>query len=165
MLPVDYSAAIPALEAAAADFEPHVAVHFGLAQETSGFRLERLARNEIAARIPDNAGNRPEVSEIRAGAQHTPSGLPLEAIAAALRARGLEVGHSDDAGGYLCNYVFFHSAAGLCRGLGAAASGFVHVGPVAMPGAAAETSAMDFNTFVEGAEIVLKTAVISIRNR
>jgi hypothetical protein len=60
VLPVDYGRAIPALEDVAAGFEPHVAVHFGLAAEARGFRLERLARNEIAARIADNAGNRPE---------------------------------------------------------------------------------------------------------
>lgn len=165
VLPVDYGLAIPALEEVAADFKPHVAVHFGLANEARGFRLERLARNEVTARIPDNAGNRPARSEIRPGAGHVPSGLPLAEIEIALHARNHAVEWSDDAGGYLCNYVFFHSAAGLCGGLEAAMSGFVHVGPVAPPGTAAGEVAMDFDVFVQGAEAVLQIAVSEFRKK
>ncbi|GAB4349982.1 MAG: pyroglutamyl-peptidase I [Oricola sp.] len=163
VLPVDYARAIPVLEAAAADFSPHVAVHFGLANEARGFRLERLARNGIAARIPDNAGNVPQPGEIRPGACHVPSALPLAGIAAALQAHGHPVEWSDDAGGYLCNYVFFHSVAGLCRGLEAALGGFVHVGPVALPGEQPDAPAMEFDAFVKGAEIVLRQAVAACR--
>jgi pyroglutamyl-peptidase len=165
VLPVDYGRAIPALEDVAAGFEPHVAVHFGLAAEARGFRLERLARNEIAARIADNAGNRPEKSEIHAGAKHAPSGLPLGEMERALRSGGHAVEWSDDAGGYLCNYVFFHSAAGLCPGLDAAMSGFVHVGPVAMPGMPADMATMDFKDLIQGTEIVLKTCISSFRKK
>ena len=165
VLPVDYGRAIPALEEIAADFRPHAAVHFGLAKEAKGFRLERLARNEIAARIADNAGNRPQRSEIRPQAGHAPSALPLAAIETALRAGGHSVEWSDDAGGYLCNYVFFHSAAGLCRGLDAAMSGFIHVGPVALPDVEDDTASMDFNAFVQGAEIVLQTTVEACREK
>lgn len=164
VLPVDYGQAVPALEEVSAGFEPHIAVHFGLANEARGFRLERLARNEIAARIPDNAGNQPAGSEIRAGAEHAPSGLPLAEIEAALQARGHAVEWSDDAGGYLCNYVFFHSASGLCRGLGAAMSGFVHVGPVAVAGTQGSSAAMDLDELVQGAGIVLETCVSRLRN-
>lgn len=163
VLPVDYGAAIPALERAVDGFDPHVAVHFGLAGEASGFRFETLARNEIAARIPDNAGRKPERTVIRPDAGHTASTLPLAGMAEALRLRGLTVELSEDAGGYLCNYVFYHSASGLCRGLGAAMSGFVHVGPVRLPGAAAADAAMDFGALVQGAEIILETCVRSFR--
>jgi pyroglutamyl-peptidase len=165
VLPVDYDRAIPALEGLAAEFRPHVAVHFGLANEARGFRLERLARNEIAARIPDNAGNRPEKREIRPGSGHVPSGLPLVEIEAALRELSHDVEWSDDAGGYLCNYVFFHSAAGLCRGLDSAMSGFVHIGPVALPGTEAGIPSMDFKDLVQGAEIVLQKTIEEFRNK
>ena len=163
VLPVDYAAAIPALEAASADFAPDVAVHFGLASEASGFRLERLARNAIAASKPDNAGICPDPSPIRAGHGDVPSGLPLERIADALRTDGHRVEWSDDAGGYLCNYVFFHSAAGLCRGLAAPVGGFIHVGKVALPGESVPDAVMDFASFVRGAETILDVSVSEAR--
>lgn len=151
VLPVDYADAIPALEEFASGFEPHVAVHFGLAKEAAGFRLERLARNGIASDRPDNAGAVPEASPIRHGAADIPSSLPLLRIAEALGARGHTVEWSDNAGGYLCNYVFFHSVAGICRGLVAPLSGFVHVGPA--------NAAEDFRKLVEGAETILEICV------
>lgn len=165
VLPVDYACAISAIEQVAAGFEPDVVIHFGLAHEAAGFRLETMARNEIAARIPDNSGRQPELSAIRDGLGAVPSTLPLGEIARALEDAGFPVQWSDDAGGYLCNYVFFHSAAGLCRGVSGAMRGFVHVGPVDLPGVEPFDTALDFNKFVEGAEIVLKTAVLSFLNR
>jgi len=157
VLPVDYAGAIPALEEIASSFEPHVAIHFGLAKEAAGFRLERLARNEIASRVPDNAGTVPEPSPIRDGAVDVPSSLPLSRIAEALESSGHAVEWSDNAGGYLCNYVFFHSAAGLCRGLAAPVSGFVHVGPA--------NAGEDFRKLVEGAETILEICVSEARGR
>ncbi|MFZ2101661.1 MAG: hypothetical protein WAU86_13955 [Oricola sp.] len=165
VLPVEYRAAIPALEDAAADFDPHIAVHFGLAQEAAGFRLETLARNEIVARIPDNAGDRPEPGAIRDGSGHVASSLPLAEIATALDAAGLPVEWSDNAGGYLCNYVFYHSAGGICRGLSGAMHGFVHVGQVNLPGAMSGEAAMDFNKLVQGTELILQTCIRRFRNR
>ena len=156
VLPVDYQEAVPVLEASASGFKPHVAVHFGLAKTASGFRLERLARNGIASSVPDNAGAVPEASPIRRGAADIPSSLPLARIAEALEERGHTVEWSDDAGGYLCNYVFFHSAAGLCRGLPAPMSGFVHVGPA--------DTARDFKKLVEGAEMILEICVSEARD-
>jgi len=157
VLPVDYADAIPALEAVSSSFEPHVAVHFGLSKKAVGFRLERLARNGIASSAPDNAGIVPAPSPITRGAADIPSSLPLSRIAEALERGGHAVEWSDDAGGYLCNYVFFHSAAGLCRGLAAPISGFVHVGPV--------NGAEDFNKLVEGAEMILEICVSEARGR
>jgi pyroglutamyl-peptidase len=156
VLPVDYDQAIPALDAVSGDFDPHVAVHFGLADEARGFRLERLARNAIAARQPDNAGSRPPNAAIDPAGRDMPSTLPLELIAQALEEHGLPVEWSDDAGGYLCNYVFYHSTAGLCRSVRARVSGFVHVGPVTIGGATDEPCVLDFRKFAEGAEMILE---------
>lgn len=155
VLPVDYAAAIPALDAAAEDFRPHVAVHFGLAEAARGFRLETTARNAVAARQPDNAGRMPDPAPIRPDGGDVPSMLPLSAIAAALDARGLPVEWSDDAGGYLCNFVFFHSAAGLCGAARAPISGFVHVGPVNLPGSRDTTAGLDFAQLIDGAGAIL----------
>jgi pyroglutamyl-peptidase len=159
VLPVSYSGAIPALEEAAGEFDPHIAVHFGLAAQTPGFRLERTARNEIASSNPDNEATVPTASCICDGAGHHPSTLPLADIHVALSAHNLPVVWSDDAGGYLCNYVFYHSAGGLCRNIRAAMSGFIHVGPVDPPGASAGASCLDFRNLVEGAEIIMRSCI------
>lgn len=163
VLPVDYARTVPALEEAVAGFEPDVAVHFGLSGRAAGFRLERLARNEIASGVPDNAGTRPQASVIREGGDHVASSLPLDRIASALEAEGHTVEWSDDAGGYLCNYVFYHSSAGLCRGVRARLSGFVHVGHVALPGVPADQAVMDFRNFAQGAELILQTCLAEAR--
>ena len=159
VLPVTYSGAIPAIERAAGDFDPHIAIHFGLAAETPGFRLEKTARNEIAAKTPDNDAVSPEPRAICAGSAHLASTLPLIEIAEALQARSLPVMWSEDAGGYLCNYVFYYSAAGLCRGVRAAMAGFVHVGPVAIDRVQRDKGAMDFSELVEGTKIVIETCI------
>lgn len=159
VLPVDYARAIPALEKACEGFSPDIALHFGLSSRTSGFRLERLARNEIASSAPDNAGQSPPLAAISPKGVHRASTLPLERIAAALRGEGHAVEMSEDAGGYLCNYVFYHSVAGLCRGIGAGLSGFVHVGPVALPDQPDDAASMDFRKLVQGAETILKTCL------
>jgi pyroglutamyl-peptidase len=155
VLPVDYGRAIPALEEAGNGFRPDIAIHFGLARQTEGFRLERLARNAIASPQPDNAGTRPDPSPILPGADHVESTLPLTRIAQALEGQGHVVSWSDDAGGYLCNYVFYHSAAGLCRTVDARMSGFIHVGEV-LP--------ENFRFFRQGAELILETCVEELAN-
>lgn len=162
VLPVDYVGSIPELEALAGEFEPHVSVHFGLAGETSAFRLETTARNEITSAVPDNSDRRPEPRRIVENGGHHVSTLPLEKIAAALEGRGLPVTWSDNAGGYLCNYVFYHAAAGLCAGLPAPMTGFIHVPPVSMPDAPVE-GLMAFGALVEGAETILATCIAEHR--
>lgn len=159
VLPVSWSDAVPALEASAAGFGPDIAVHFGLDATATGFRLETTARNAVSA-------DRTDVHQIRAAASSIiPNGgsvrstLPLEDIAAALEKERLPVEWSGNAGEYLCNFVFYHSAAGACRGLNAAMSGFVHIGPVALSGEAVGPGTLAFADLVRGAELLLKTCI------
>lgn len=127
ILPVDYAAVGPRLSAVGRGFAPDIAIHFGLATECAGFRLERLARNRFEADRPDNAGILRAAGKVCAGPDTLPSGLPLEAIARRLADMGLPVEWSDDAGGYLCNTVFMLSRAHACEGFSPMLSGFVHV--------------------------------------
>jgi pyroglutamyl-peptidase len=127
VLPVDYDAVGPRLSAIGRAFAPDIAIHFGLATECAGFRLERFARNRFEADLPDNAGLRREPGAICAGPETLPSGLPLDVIARRLSGMGLPVEWSDDAGGYLCNTVFMLSRAQACESFAPAMSGFVHV--------------------------------------
>jgi pyroglutamyl-peptidase len=129
VLPVDYAKVGLRLSEIGREFRPGIAIHFGLAAECSGFRLERIARNSFAGARADNAGAVPEPSAICHGPETLPSGLPLDAIHDALVAAGLPVEWSDDAGAYLCNMVFTLSRAHACEGFTPAMSGFVHVPP------------------------------------
>jgi len=127
VLDVEYHSVGPRLSALGQAFMPDIAIHFGLAQEARGFRLERIARNSHADARPDQAGRLPADLRVCAGPDNLPSTLPLDAIAGALSAENLPVEWSDDAGGYLCNTVFVLSRFHACEGLRPAMSGFIHV--------------------------------------
>ena len=133
---VDYRGLPARLGEIGASVRPDVAIHFGLARECAGFRLERTAMNLVCCSRPDNTGHVPVEARIDGEAGPLISSLPLEEISDALRARGLPVALSDDAGDYLCNYLFYLSRARLCAGFAPAMAGFVHVPLVGETGCA-----------------------------
>lgn len=122
-LDVSFARAPRQLQAALSLHRPWAVLSLGVAPGED-LRLEALARNRDSAAVPDVDGVLRAGQEVRAGAAPTlPSRLPLAALAAALQAGGFPVRASDDAGGYLCNHLFYElllrHAAGPC--------GFVHV--------------------------------------
>ncbi|HVW57460.1 MAG TPA: hypothetical protein VHC00_17425 [Rhizobiaceae bacterium] len=127
VLPVDYTKVGAALSEIGREFRPDIAIHFGLAAQCHGFRLERIARNSFAGARPDNAGAMPSAEKICDAPAELPSNLPLQAIHDALTAEDLPVEWSDNAGAYLCNMVFTLSRAHACDGFSPAMSGFIHV--------------------------------------
>jgi pyroglutamyl-peptidase len=158
VLAVEYATIADRLSAIGREFLPDIAIHFGLARECSGFRLERVARNSNAAARPDQAGSMPSAERVCAGSDTFASTLPLGLIADRLRQGGLPVEWSDDAGGYLCNVVFTLSLAHACDGLRPAMAGFVHVPPLkeAEPG---NPAAMPIDDLVAGARIIIAACV------
>ncbi|XP_073041620.1 uncharacterized protein [Primulina eburnea] len=88
-------------------------VHFGVNSGATKFALEHQAVNEATFRCPDEMGWKPQkvpivpadggVSRIRK------TSLPIEDIAKSLAKMGYEVMTSDDAGRFVCNYVYYHS--------------------------------------------------------
>lgn len=128
VLPVDYAAAPSALEAIGADFRPDIAIHFGLALAAKGFRLERLARNRCTALKPDNAGRVRDNETIVPDAPDCAATLPLDIVAERLDLADLPVEWSDNAGGYLCNFVMFHALSDrIAPDYMPQMAGFVHV--------------------------------------
>ena len=154
VLAVEYETVAGRLSAIGREFMPDIAIHFGLASECRGFRLERTARNTHAHARPDQMGALPHTLQICAGPETLPSTLPLATIADRLTDAGLSVEWSDDAGGYLCNTVFMLSVAHACNGLRPVMAGFVHVPPLreAEP---ANPFAMGIDDLVSGARIVI----------
>lgn len=158
VLAVEYATIADRLSAIGREFLPDIAIHFGLARECSGFRLERVARNSHDGARPDQSGALPSAVRVCAGPDRLASTLPLDLIAKRLEGAGLPVEWSDDAGGYLCNTVFTLSAAHACDGLRPVMAGFVHVPPLkeAEPDHAA---AMAIDDLVAGANIVIAACI------
>ncbi|GAB4855674.1 hypothetical protein Ancab_024296 [Ancistrocladus abbreviatus] len=88
-------------------------LHFGVNSGAARFAIEHQAVNEATFRCPDEMGWKPQkvpiipadggISQIRK------TSLPVREIAAALAKKGYEVTTSDDAGRFVCNYVYYHS--------------------------------------------------------
>jgi len=129
-LDVTYEDAPAQLAAALAAHAPDVVLSLGVAP-TPAIRLERTAINRDRSAQPDNEGVVHEDTPVRADGPATlPSRLPLERMHAALAEAGFPVATSDDAGGYLCNHVFYR----LLDELDASKpAGFVHVPPLEAP--------------------------------
>jgi pyroglutamyl-peptidase len=128
VLPVSYRRAALELERLLELHRPELLLLFGLDQSTPHVKLETLAINRDDARVPDSDGDQRAGVPIVVGAPAAhPSTLPLDAMVATAARAGEPVVLSNDAGGYVCNHVFFtaqHLAATRypnCR------SGFVHV--------------------------------------
>ncbi|MGQ2906632.1 MAG: pyroglutamyl-peptidase I family protein [Aliihoeflea sp.] len=158
VLSVEYDTITPQLASICADFQPDIALHFGLARECTGFRFERVARNTNAKARPDNLGNLPAAAAICAGPETIASTLPLEEIEQRLAAAGLPVEWSDDAGGYLCNTVFTLSAAHACDGLKPTMTGFIHVPPLDID-VSATGATLSLADLRRGADIILSAAI------
>jgi pyroglutamyl-peptidase len=135
-LPTAFGTAPKAVAEALAVVRPEVVIGLGLASGRAEVSIERVAVNLIDARIPDNAGERPQDVPVRGGAPAAYfSTLPVKAMRNGLRAAGHPAGLSLSAGAFVCNQVFFelqHLLAG--RGL---KSGFIHL--PALPEQAART--------------------------
>jgi pyroglutamyl-peptidase len=127
VLPVSYARAAAALRAAIDEARPDVVVCFGLADNRTAISMERFAHNLDEAATTDNDEAAGSGAEIEPGAPLAlPTSLPADAIVAALEAEGFPAEVSRDAGGFLCNHVFYV----LMRTLRAGQiGGFVHVPP------------------------------------
>jgi pyroglutamyl-peptidase len=125
-LPTTFDGAPRALDAALAELQPVLVIALGLASGRAEISIERVAINLIDARIPDNAGERPQDLPVLAEAPPAYfSTLPVKAMRNALRAAGHPARLSLTAGAFVCNQLFFalqHRLAG--QGV---SSGFIHV--------------------------------------
>lgn len=107
--------------------QPDVVICLGLAGGRMEITPERVAINVDDARIPDNAGRAPVDRPIVAGGPAAYwSTLPVKAIVAALRERGIPGAVSQTAGTFVCNHVFYGLMHALRRKR-AVRAGFVHV--------------------------------------
>jgi pyroglutamyl-peptidase len=125
ILKTEWADAPARVEQLLAEHRPDLALHFGVARDARGFRIERCARNTCHATV-DAMERLPPARHVLAGGADTHAvGIPADAIVRHLKDEGYPAAASDDAGGYLCNAVLYHSLHhGRAHGTRA---GFVHL--------------------------------------
>lgn len=110
-----------------------VALHLGVCEGAHGFQLELVGRNRQTPR-EDAAGNMPDTLHvIEAGPDILATTLPVERIAARLLSCGYPCETSENAGGYLCNTLLYHSLTAAWDSPAPYMAGFIHI-PAALTG-------------------------------
>ncbi|XP_039172764.1 pyrrolidone-carboxylate peptidase 1-like isoform X2 [Eucalyptus grandis] len=106
-------------------------LHLGVNSGAHKFAIERQAVNEATFRCPDELGWRPQqlpiVPEDGKISRTRQTSFSTKAILEFLKKKGYDVTLSDDAGRFVCNYVYYHSLR-LAEQRGSR-SLFVHVPP------------------------------------
>jgi pyroglutamyl-peptidase len=111
--------------------QPDAAIAFGLAFNSDRILIERVALNLDDGEQVDNAGLTRAGQRIRAdGPVGYWSTLPVEAIVAAVAALGIAVAPSRDAGGFVCNHLFYMARDAIERRGLTIPMGLVHVPPL-----------------------------------
>ncbi len=157
-LPTEFGRSLRVLRAALRRHDPALVVALGQAGGRAALSVERIAINVDDARIPDNAGARPiDAPVVRGGPAAYFTSLPVKAIVAALRARGVPAEVSQTAGTFVCNHVFYGLQHALRRRR--VRSGFVHVPYLpeqvtTRPG----TPCVPLATLVDGVRVALEVA-------
>jgi pyroglutamyl-peptidase len=156
ILPTEWRRAPRRIVALHKRFRPILALHFGVASEARSIRLETTARNFCRASL-DVAGAPPSARVLcEDGPEDRRVTIDIPTIADALKTGGWPCAISEDAGGYLCNAVLYHSLAsaddrGCCR------VGFVHIpADLSKPPLGLEETA-------EAAVEIIRVALVPIR--
>ena len=156
LLPVSYARAADELRRAVRAAEPDVVICFGQADGRTGISIERFAHNLDEATTTDNDAAPCSGTAIdAAGPIAYPSTLPVDAIVAALRADGIPAAPSRDAGGFLCNHVFYVLMRLLEEERPQAIGGFVHVPLLPEQALEIDAASMSLEALVGAAQVVI----------
>jgi len=164
LLPTSWMAAEEFANGCLADFDPHVALHFGVHRRAGGFRIETRAQNRACTQ-PDVDGKSFGSTELVKNAPTVlRSNIPAEKLVQSLQSRGLPAQPSRDAGRYLCNMLFYLS---LSRETSSPRQiGFIHIPPLASPAAnryRRNQPLFDMKTLLDGAELIVNQCIVAHR--
>ena len=109
------------------NLRPALSLHFGVARDATGFRIERIARNACGDALDATGCGPPAPFNIHGGPHVLPAGIDVAKVIHRLARRGLPVTFSDDAGGYLCNAAFYHALEAAARAERPCRAGFIHI--------------------------------------
>ncbi|WP_431861738.1 pyrrolidone-carboxylate peptidase [Azospirillum sp.] len=130
-LPVEYGTSGDAFEDLLDKHEPAAVLCFGLAAKTDVVLVERVAWNRDETEQADNTGLvRQGVVILEDAPPSYACGFPAPVLVQALEAAGVPVDVSDDAGGYVCNHLYYRALHAVAmRGLDTPVA-FIHVPPL-----------------------------------
>jgi len=129
ILPTSWAQADRLLPEIFAQAQPDIALHFGHAASSRGFRLEEVARNRTAP-MEDVDGEKPSRLLIQPhGPRALRTDVPIDLLQIRLRALGLASELSRNAGNYLCNNIYYRSMTYAKGRPQPALSLFVHIPP------------------------------------
>jgi pyroglutamyl-peptidase len=149
VLPVAWADVPQILSRLIADNDAALALHFGVAKEARGFQIECLGRNHCDARY-DATGALPVAGQLVGDGPATLSAtFPVERIIARLESAGHPCSTSDNAGGYLCNAVLYHSLTAATSRPTPHLAGFIHL-PASLSDAAASERPLSWDDALAG---------------
>lgn len=161
-IPTSFARSAEAIEAAVERERPDVVICVGQAGGRAAIGVERVAINLAEARIPDNDGEQPFDTPLRAdGPAAYFSTLPVKAMALRAQGRGVPAFVSYTAGTFVCNAVMYNVLYLLERRFPGARGGFVHVpyAPGQAVGKPADTPTMSLPTIALGLEAMIEAAL------
>lgn len=166
ILPVSYARAGGRLAEVVHEASPDLVVCFGQADGRAGVSVERFALDLDDSPSVDNDGVAVTARPIDlVGPAAYRSTLPVDEIVAALRAEGIPAAASRDAGGFLCNHVFYRLQALLERERPGVRGGFVHVPLLPEQARAAGAPSLPLSLLVRAARVVVGVAGQSVVQR
>jgi pyroglutamyl-peptidase len=128
LMPCAYESSIRTLIHAIEAARPSALLMTGQAARRAAVSVERFARNLNDAARPDNEGVLRKAARISEGAPaRLEATAPAGAIARAMREAGIPARLSTDAGGFVCNHLYFGALAHLSRKGSAIPAVFVHL--------------------------------------
>ncbi len=127
-IPTVFDKGAKAVEDAIEKYSPDAVLCIGQAGSRSCISIEKVAINLREARIPDNDGNQPLESPIRADGKNAYfTTLPVKAMVENVRANGIPSHLSFTAGTYVCNDVMYIVLYTLENKYPNVKGGFIHV--------------------------------------
>ena len=160
VLPVVYGAAVQALSDAVARVDPEIVVSLGQADESGSIAVERLARDVSTAEQRDNAGRRGrDLPPGHRGPAVYASTLPVAQVVEELRRAGIPGVLSEDAGGYVCNHLFYGLMHLLATERPGAVGGFVHVPCLPEQVGRADRASLPRETLTRAVEVIIDCTI------
>jgi pyroglutamyl-peptidase len=156
LLPVSFARAGDELRRAMREAEPDVVICFGQADGSFGISIERFALNlDDADAVDNDAANGSGTAIDPDGPLAYASTLPVDELVAALHAEGIPASASRDAGGYLCNHIFYVLMGVLAQERPQARGGFVHVPLLPEQALDKQAPSMSLESLVGAARVIV----------
>lgn len=161
-IPTVFTRSATIVEQAIERERPDWVLSIGQAGGRAAVTVEKVAINLAEARIPDNDGEQPFDTPLRAdGPAAYFASLPVKAMVRRIGERGIPASLSYTAGTYVCNSIMYHVLYLIERRFPGVKGGFIHV-PYSVAqgvGKPAGTPTMEIATMARAIEAAIEAAV------